>query len=63
MDVIAWKIQVQGINVNIVILGSSFQIRVGFWLWSTACVDTEGFRALRSEQSSFLLKHAKHTNL
>lgn len=57
------EVQVYGINVNIFIWRSSFQIHIGFWLWSITCLDTEGFRALCSEQSLFLLQHAKMSDL
>lgn len=63
MSLLGKEAQVYGINVNIFIRGSSFQMYIGFWLWSITCLDTEGFRALCSEQSLFLLEHAKVSNL
>ena len=63
MSLLGKEVQVYRINVNILILGSSFQSHIGFWLSSMACLDPEEFRALCSKQSLFLLERAKMSNL
>ena len=63
MSLLGKEVQVYRINVNIFILGSLFQIHIGFWLCSLACLDPEEFRVLCSKQSLFLLERAKMSNL